>query len=932
MTDSSDKPGDGRLAGTSPTPSDSVGAPTTSAADERGARLESTRFEVGPVVAALDAKKMRASIGARLFGASADPVRFGRYTILKRLGAGAMGVVYAAFDPQLDRKVALKILKDSLSSSEEKGRLLTEAQALAKLSHPNVVQVFEAGECEGQVYIAMEFVEGTTLREWKPDASSREVFEVFIGAARGLNAAHEKGLVHRDFKPDNVMVSEDGRARVLDFGLARGMDSVVEAPEIYHDAAGELALGKDRGGENSRSAVLTGSAAGTPAYMAPEQFQLRPLTEATDQFAFCVTMWERLAGERPFTGDSLLSLETAVSEGQIQERRARDSISLALRRVLRRGLSADDDQRWPSMAALIEELERVQARPRRVRLVAAGATAMAALVVFGARVFGAPTVDPCVHVKEEAASLWSEQIQRDVEARFVNSSLPFATDAWATIQGELAVYASRWEAAQTAACQRSNAADVTDREIGLRQSLCLAQRKASLEEVAKMLRLADDTLIERATDAVNRLPDLSVCADAAGLGAWSPPESESQRLELEDLNTALARAESALTFYRYEEAAALLGEALGAIEAAGHEPTLARAYLLSGRIFRRLREADKAVDNLQKARRLGDRLGDDFLRARALVELVRVVGYDLANFDEGLNLADDASAAIGRLGGNPLLTADLENYLGSLYRRRGSLGEARQHHTRAMEIFSKRLGEGHPETAATLRNLGIVAATQNDFVTAGEAFERSLETVRGRVGDNHPAVARELSMMGNLDLLRARTVGDAQRRTLAKKSRSRFERVIEIQSRVYGPDDLRLDDAFHNLGLALMLAEEFEGGREALSRALELTSRRLRDDHPDVIETKAELGDCLVQLGRLEEGEALLTEVLRSREAAGAKGRSIGAVRLSLAERFLDDDPDHSRELLGTAMADFGPVEKLQLLDKERISALAAALGFSLSP
>ena len=930
MGGSNDNRGGNESIGSSRASLDGADTRTELLRDEPRDKIQSTRFEIGPVVAALDAQEMRASIGARLFGTSTDPVRFGRYAILKRLGAGAMGVVYAAFDQQLDRKVALKILKDSSSSPEEKERLLTEAQALAKLSHPNVVQVFEAGEHDGQVYIAMEFVEGKTLREWNPDASSGEVFAVFVEAARGLSAAHEKGLVHRDFKPDNVMVSADGRARVLDFGLARRMESMPEQRPRVHDGAERLPFDEADGAGPSRSAVLTGSAAGTPAYMAPEQFQLRPLTEATDQFSFCVTMWERLGGERPFSGRSLVQLKAAVCDGRIEEASGWDRVPSGVGRALRRGLSVDPGERWASMAALIEELERLQARPRKIRRGVVAVALMSGLVVFGARVFGTPTVDPCVHVAEEASALWSETVQREVEARFMSSSLPFASDAWKTIRGELGVYAMRWTTAQTSACRRSNDADVKERELGLRQSLCLAQRKASFEEVAKMLQTADEALIERATDAVNRLPDLSVCADVAGLGAWSPPESESQRLNLEDLNTALARAESALMFYRYEEGAALLDEAIDSIEAVGHAPTLARAYLLLGRICRRLRESEKAVKSLQKARRLGDRLGDDFLRARALVELVRVVGYDLANFDEGLEFADDASAAIDRLGGNPLLTAALENHLGSLYRRRGSLGEAQQHHTRAMEIFSERLGEEHPETIASLRNLGIVAATQNDFKTAGEAFERSLESVRARVGNNHPAVARELSMIGNLDLLRARTVGGDERRALAEECRVRFERVIAIQSQVYGPDDLRLDDAFHNLGIALMIARDFEGGKRALSRALELTSRRLRDDHPDVIETKAELGDCLVQLGSVEEGEVLLNEALRMREAAGATGRSLGSVRLSLAQRFLKDNPDRSRELLGAAMADFGPRGKMQLLDKERVNELAAGLDISL--
>ncbi|MGB1699281.1 MAG: tetratricopeptide repeat protein, partial [Nannocystaceae bacterium] len=202
-------------------------------------------------------------------------------------------------------------------------------------------------------------------------------------------------------------------------------------------------------------------------------------------------------------------------------------------------------------------------------------------------------------------------------------------------------------------------------------------------------------------------------------------------------------------------------------------------------------------------------------------------------------------------------------------------------------------------------------------------------TVRGRVGDNHPAVARELSMLGNLDLLRARTVTGNERQGLADRAQARFERVIEIQTKVYGAEDLRLDDAFHNLGLARVLSGDLEGGREALARALELTSRRLREDHPDVIETKAELGDCLIQLGQLEKGEALLDEVLRVREAGGVKGKSLGTVRLALAARFVNEDPTRSRALLEAAIVELGAPDELQIIYKEKVARLTEKLGNS---
>ena len=276
----------------------------------------------------------------------------GRYMVISQLGAGAMGIVIAAFDPELDRKVALKLLKvrdDGLVRTARK-RLQREAQSLAKLAHPNVVAVHDVGVYAGQLFVAMEFVEGQTLSEWMREAVQprpwQQVLEVFMAAGRGLTAAHENGLIHRDFKPDNVMIGADGRVRVMDFGLARGD----EAPTGEERA--ELIAMKTPVEQLTR----TGALMGTPGYMALEQFEGGTIDARCDQFGFCVALYEALYGERPFEGESIGQLVTALIDGEIKAPPRGTKVPAWLREVVRRGLAKDPQARHPSMQALLDAL------------------------------------------------------------------------------------------------------------------------------------------------------------------------------------------------------------------------------------------------------------------------------------------------------------------------------------------------------------------------------------------------------------------------------------------------------------------------------------------------------------------------------------------------------------------------------------------------
>jgi serine/threonine protein kinase/tetratricopeptide (TPR) repeat protein len=268
----------------------------------------------------------------------------GRYVVLEVLGRGGMGTVYAARDPGLDRNVAVKLLHASV----EQQRLVREAKALAKLAHPNVVAVYDVGAFERRTFIAMELVDGWTVRDWlgATSRSWRDIVEVFVDSARGLAAAHEAGLVHRDFKPDNVLVGKDGRARVLDFGLV----SEAHAPD-------ELAAARDEPILDDFRLTQSGVVMGTPAYMAPEQYRSEPADARSDQFAFAVALWESLFGERPFRGTTFAGLMISVTRGELTEPAQPARAPRWLHRVLKRALSVDPMARYPSMEALLLDLK-----------------------------------------------------------------------------------------------------------------------------------------------------------------------------------------------------------------------------------------------------------------------------------------------------------------------------------------------------------------------------------------------------------------------------------------------------------------------------------------------------------------------------------------------------------------------------------------------
>jgi formylglycine-generating enzyme required for sulfatase activity/predicted Ser/Thr protein kinase len=357
-------------------------------ADESDAATPAGIGQAAPALATFD-----------LTGAGADDdevlergTSLGRYLVLERLGAGAMGVVYAAYDQELDRKIAIKILRSQDGQGDKAThrheRLVREAKAIAKLSHPNVVGIFDVGEHEGRVFLAMEYLGGGTLRDWlaAKKRSWRETVKMFVEVGQGLAAAHAEGLIHRDFKPDNVLLDKQGKPKVVDFGLVRLRSAALEpsAGGITEvDATGELlpalSIAETALGDLTRTGALTG----TPAYMAPEQFLGKPIDARTDQFAFCVALYEAFYGERPFAGKTVMALAGAVTAGRLVETPNDSDVPGWIRRTVLLGLATNPAQRYPSMAALLHALAADPVARRRRRAGIAAALIAVAVVGIG---------------------------------------------------------------------------------------------------------------------------------------------------------------------------------------------------------------------------------------------------------------------------------------------------------------------------------------------------------------------------------------------------------------------------------------------------------------------------------------------------------------------------------------------------------------------
>ncbi len=692
---------------------------------------------------AADDRRLKDLIRARLFRSKAAPVKIGRYTILDRLGEGGMGVVYTAYDDKLDRKIAVKVMRSESERDDTigKARLLREAQAMARLAHPNIVTVHEVGEVDHQVFVAMEFIRGHSLDRWLEDPHPwREILDVFLQAGRGLEAAHRAGLVHRDFKPQNVLVGSDsgstGAVKVLDFGLARS----VGPGEVD---AGEALVPTGTAAIKLLDAHLTrtGALMGTPAYMAPEQHHGLPADARSDQFAFAVALFEGLHHQHPFDCSTLATLLGDVTSGKVREPANASKVPSWLRRAIQRGMAVDPAERYPSMTAMLAELGRDPASKRR-RIFAS--TALAGLV--GAASFGAATLSSsaatvCEGAETELAGVWDADRKAAAEQALLATGVPYAAETWQRAMPLLDTYAHDWAAMRTEACETHRQGTHSDRLHDLRTA-CLDLRRASLDALTAALTEADATTVEKAVTAAANLPRLASCADTQALGqAVAPPDDPKVAARVQVLREALTRAQAFGDAGKYRRGLELVAPLREEAEKLEYKPLLAEAELREGSLEMELGRLPEAEASLSAALALGIASAADPIALEALSKRIFLRAAAMGAPVTALGDVGYGRAFLDRVDADPTAKWLFFNNVGVMYEHSGDVAaaEAAYRELASAGDVTRLAGLSDLQKAITLSNIGnLRMRVASDPGRAIAPFEEALRLAQAALGPHHP--------------------------------------------------------------------------------------------------------------------------------------------------------------------------------------------------
>ena len=830
------------------------------------------------------------------------PARIGRFTVLEPLGSGGMGLVCAAHDSELDRKVAIKLLRPQMAIPGKlalaQARLLREAQAMARLAHPNVVTIHEVGTFGDQVFIAMEFLFGLTLKRWLRRARRpwQEVLAVFLQAGRGLAAAHAAGLIHRDFKPDNVMVTEDtrtgklDRVRVFDFGVVqetreaalRQSSQILRTPSpdsrraptpppesrIARSSSEELTsdpLRKIRGhslpplgevtpmdsqdwapssldasqpGDGIYATGLTaaGALVGTPLYMAPEQYD-GTADARSDQFSFCAALYEALYRRRPFGGDTAARLQQAKLLGAIRRTPKQHEVPAWLHRIVVRGLASNPARRFPTMDALLAELARDHGRRRSLALV--GLSVGLCLVGLGAALAWSLARSPgdlCMSAAASLAPAWNLDRHEQIQAAFRGSGRPYAQTTWTTIEPTLDAYVQRWVEQRVGLCRA--ASDPHQGHALAGRHLCLAQRREEFTALVGLLERADGEVVDNAVQAVAQLQPVVGCEDPGAHFARAPQPSAELQTEVQAVEQRLAELRALEQTGKYHTGVELAGGVVRDARAVGHAPLVAEALYWQGLLHSRVGASRPAELALKEAALLAEESRHDPIVARAATELVRVIGVEQERHAEGMVWSEFAGAALRRVGDEPGEVTH-RGYLGHLHEVRGELHAARTTYTEALERARKSFPEQHPAMATALDDIAGTQLQQGDYAAAQASYEKVLQIRLATQGPGHPRVAEALGHLGRV----------AAEQGQQERARELFDQALRICETLRACNPGARAEALVNLGRSEAALGRGDEAQRLHEQALALYEGLHGRDHSKVAALLIALGELTQQQG-----------------------------------------------------------------------------------
>jgi len=759
----------------------------------------------------LDVQRTRSSVLQRMFGVAAAPVRINRFVIESTAGQGAMGRVYVARDPELERRVALKMitLETHEADLEVRSRKLQEeAQAMARLTHPNVVEVYAVGRVDAGVYIAMEYVSGETLAAWSARGpySFAEAWPKLRAAGRGLAAAHAAGIVHRDFKPSNVLLGQAATVKVADFGLATQ----------------ESAMRTDRasGGQVTESGAS--GAAGTPRYLAPEVWAGERASPQSDQYAYCLVARD--------------SLDPGRTPAQVQQ-------------AIERGLCEAPADRFASMNELLDALEPDERSLRWPWVAGAGALAAAVWVLMPRT-----EVADCADVAADLEGAWDPTTESAIESAIVGSEVAYAAGLWPGLRGQLERYAEGWVAARTATCQEiaeEGASPERDRA-----AACLANRLRALSAVTETLVEADAEVLARTAQLMSGLPPIDVCRQSnVAMDAVAIPKDPQVAAAVEEVRVELARASAMRQAGRYRQARDVAERALQAATEIGFAPVMSEAKHVVGLARDSDGDHEGAARLLERAHTEALAQGQDILALSTAIDLVFVVGDRLGQPEAAEKWQRFAEAYLERTDRQHTRAgAELLSHVGLIAFRSGDFAKAQRIHTEVLAVRSEMYPPGHLKLAETHTNLGLALARTG----AGQAshhHERALEIIDQALGTEHPRYADELENLAILQSQQGEYVA----------ARASLERALEIQIAVVGPRHSKVANVRDSIGLAYLDAGDYPHALEFMREALEIRREVQGDEDPGVAATTLNLGviehfagEHETALQRLETAERLL--------------------------------------------------------------------------
>ncbi len=766
------------------------------------------------------------------------PSRLGRFTVLRELGSGGMGVVYAAYDERLDRKVAIKLLHAAATGdSIGRARLVREAQTMAKVAHPNVAHVYEVAQQDHRVYVVMQFIDGVDLAAWrKRDAPGWEAAaRAYLQAGRGLAAAHAAGLVHRDFKPSNVMIDPSGHVRVLDFGIARGLDDIaatVRESDLSLEGMDELL-------------TRTGALVGTPAYLPPEVLRGDKADERSDQFSFCVSMFETTYGKRPFGTGKTADLIVALLDGRPPQK-PEGNVPGWVFRVLSRGLRADPKDRYDSMESLLQAIER-GLRGKRAWVGFASVGGLAAVGGVALALGGAVTPDPCPIDRDALGEAWSDARRRAVESSVTTLAATFADQAWARVEARVDSYADAWVEGMRDACEATRVRGVqSERAFDLRVH-CLSERRRELEALTRVLTEADLETLKQVDEMLGALRPVRTCESPSSLLADDPPPGMAE--EVDAVRIELARA-LALERAGRDAEGTTLAEALVGRADAIDMPSL--QILVAHRVAAVLRNTGKYDRSLVLYRRayFGFIARADAVGATAAATDIAGLHVLRGEFSAGAEWIRHAEASLSSLSDPPpKLRVDFGYARASLIKAQGDLEEAGRLLDEAIELAE---ASGFTDLRAN-RLRADVFMWRGAWAQAIDMYEADIAGCAERVGSEHPQC---IMLEGNLAFTLLKK-GDIE------QARARFDDLV-TRARVsfgeaYASD---IDTILNNAAGAYERVGLYDAAQQLFEEVHASRTVRLGPEHPLTAHPLNNLGNVFVSLEDWDKAEENFSKAL----------------------------------------------------------------------